>query len=99
MFTRIWQVCLGLTVLLLAVVVTGHAPSEDVGNEVFTILVLDVLVIGAAYIAVRVWPTAYRYMEDGAHIVRVHRRSGVAEILTPTGWLRLTDADAHSPLR
>ena len=41
-----------------------------------------------------VWPTPYKLEKDSGHLLRVHRLTKVVEILTPTGWRRITDSDS-----
>ena len=38
------------------------------------------------------WPTPWRYERPSGHVVRIRRRTGEAQILTPVGWQPL---DGH----
>lgn len=37
------------------------------------------------------WPTCWRYENASSHLVRITRLTGTVSILTPQGWVRLSD--------
>lgn len=54
--------------------------------------------LGIAWFARNVWPTAYRYDhmgEGGFAIVRIQRLTGKAEMLSGSGWKRLSEGTGY----
>lgn len=59
---------------------------------------IPILVVGGAIVASAfgafVWPTLYRYDHMGSTVVRIHRVTGQAFLLSREGWLPLSPVPA-----
>src|SRR4051812_29848413 len=76
----------------------GAGFSGDITVGVITLLFLISVFWALMYFLFHIWPTPYRMERPSGHLVRIHRKTGITEILTPNGWQQITGPDSHSEL-
>lgn len=85
-----------LVIALLLLLLKGPASIGQPidGSIMAALLIVGLPAWGAWYVFKHVWPTPYRMEHADGHLVRIHRRSGLAEIMTPEGWRSIKEPDS-----